>query len=70
MGYGAEHNTWEQESNLTNCSELLKEYWADQARRLAQGLTNANRQRQVAKRKQPPVAPEEAEVHTLKRPRK
>jgi hypothetical protein len=24
LGYGAEHNTWEQESNLTNCSILLK----------------------------------------------
>jgi transposase InsO family protein len=27
VGYGVEHNTWEPEDNLTNCSELLKLYW-------------------------------------------
>jgi Reverse transcriptase (RNA-dependent DNA polymerase)/RNase H-like domain found in reverse transcriptase/Integrase zinc binding domain/Chromo (CHRromatin Organisation MOdifier) domain/Aspartyl protease len=27
-GYPAEHNTWEPEANLTNCSEDLAEYWA------------------------------------------
>lgn len=29
-GHGAEHNTWEPENNLTNCSELLQEYWKTQ----------------------------------------
>ena len=28
LGYGAEHNTWEPEVNLTNCPEVLSEYWA------------------------------------------
>jgi hypothetical protein len=27
-GYPAEHNTWEPESNLTNCPEVLQQYWA------------------------------------------
>lgn len=27
LGYGPEHNTWEPESNLTNCDELLTAYW-------------------------------------------
>ena len=25
--YGPEHNTWEPESNLTNCSEVLQTFW-------------------------------------------
>lgn len=28
LSYGPEHNTWEPEANLTNCPELLSEYWA------------------------------------------
>jgi hypothetical protein len=27
-GYPAEHNTWEPESNLTHCPEVLQQYWA------------------------------------------
>jgi hypothetical protein len=27
QGYGPEHNTWEPERNLVNCSEVLTEYW-------------------------------------------
>ena len=27
LGYGPEHNTWEPESNLTHCEELLANYW-------------------------------------------
>ena len=27
LGYGPEHNTWEPEKNLTNCKEILEEYW-------------------------------------------
>jgi hypothetical protein len=30
-GYGAEHNTWEPERNLINCSELLAQYWSTTA---------------------------------------
>lgn len=30
-GYGVEHNTWEPESNLANCQELLKAYWEAEA---------------------------------------
>ncbi len=26
-GYGPEHNTWEPDANLTNCDEVLQEYW-------------------------------------------
>ena len=29
QGYGAEHNTWEEpQESVTNCKELLQEYWA------------------------------------------
>ncbi|GAQ93053.1 hypothetical protein KFL_012730010 [Klebsormidium nitens] len=27
LGYGPEHNTWEPEKNLTNCKDILEEYW-------------------------------------------
>jgi hypothetical protein len=27
LGYGPEHNTWEPESNLTNCGKILAGYW-------------------------------------------
>ena len=27
LGYGPEHNTWEPQKNLTNCKDILKEYW-------------------------------------------
>jgi hypothetical protein len=27
LDYGPEHNTWEPESNLTNCGEILAGYW-------------------------------------------
>ena len=27
LGYGPEHNTWEPEANLTNCSEVLPTFW-------------------------------------------
>ena len=27
LGYGPEHNTWEPESNLTHCDEILAGYW-------------------------------------------
>ena len=30
LGYGPEHNTWEPESNLTNCSEVLQAFWDSQ----------------------------------------
>jgi hypothetical protein len=70
LGYGAEHNTWEQEGNLTNCSEILKEYWADQSKRQAQNLLRANRPRQVAKRKQQPEAPADVGLNPSKRSRK
>ncbi len=33
LGYGPEHNTWEPEANLTNCSEVLQTFW-DAARSL------------------------------------
>jgi len=32
-GQGPEYNTWEPERNLTNCPDLLSEYWFDQATR-------------------------------------
>ena len=28
--YGPEHNTWEPESNIPNCGEILQEYWESQ----------------------------------------
>ena len=28
--YGPEHNTWEPESNIANCGEILQEYWESQ----------------------------------------
>jgi hypothetical protein len=28
LGYGPEHNTWEPQANLSNCPEMLSEYWA------------------------------------------
>ena len=28
LGYGPEHNTWEPQANVSNCPELLSEYWA------------------------------------------
>ena len=31
LGYGPEHNTWEPEGNLTNCSEVMQAYWDAQA---------------------------------------
>ena len=31
LGYGAEHNTWEPEGNLTNCQELIQQYWDSMA---------------------------------------
>ena len=30
-GYGAEHNTWEPEGNLSNCQELIQQYWESKA---------------------------------------
>ena len=27
LGYGPEHNSWEPESNLTNCTEVLQTFW-------------------------------------------
>ena len=30
LGYGPEYNTWEPESNLTNCGEVLQTFWAAQ----------------------------------------
>ncbi len=27
LGYGPEHNSWEPEANLTNCSEVLQTFW-------------------------------------------
>ena len=27
LGYGPEHNTWEPETNLTNCTEVLQTFW-------------------------------------------
>ena len=30
LGYGPEHNTWEPEGNLTNCSEVLQAFWDSQ----------------------------------------
>ena len=30
LGYGPEHNTWEPESNLTTCSEVLQAFWDSQ----------------------------------------
>ena len=30
LGYGLEHNTWEPESNLTNCPEVLQAFWGSQ----------------------------------------
>ena len=43
LGYGAEHNTWEPEGNLTNCQELIQQYWdslaaATAARAHAKGI--------------------------------
>ena len=32
LGYGPEHNTWEPESNLTNCSEVLQAFWDSQGK--------------------------------------
>ena len=31
LGYGAEHNTWEPEGNLSNCQELIQQYWESKA---------------------------------------
>jgi hypothetical protein len=28
LGYGPEHITWEPEANVSNCPELLSDYWA------------------------------------------
>ena len=36
LGYGPEHNTWEPEKNLTNCSEVLQAFW-DAQKELASG---------------------------------
>ncbi len=27
LGYGPQHNSWEPEANLTNCSEVLQTFW-------------------------------------------
>ena len=29
-GYGPKHNTWEPESNIANCGEILQKYWESQ----------------------------------------
>ena len=31
LGYGAEHNTWEPEGNLSNCQELIQQQWESKA---------------------------------------
>jgi len=54
LGYGPEHNTWEPQANVSNCPELLSEYWAavkatDLLRQQKQKDTNA-RKRFKAKR--------------------
>ena len=33
-GFGPEHNTWEPESFLTNCSDLVSEYWKQRSGKL------------------------------------
>ncbi len=30
LGYGPEHNTWEPEANLSNCSDMLQVFWDSQ----------------------------------------
>ena len=45
-GYGPEHNTWEPETQLTNCPDILQEYW-DRPGRIPppQANTTSSRQR-------------------------
>ena len=33
QGYGPEHNTWEPELNLLNCSDVLQAFWNSRAPR-------------------------------------
>jgi hypothetical protein len=38
VGYGPEHNSFEPETNLSNCQELIKEYWNRVVVRSAEGV--------------------------------
>lgn len=44
-GYDASYNTWEPEQNLTNCAEILGEYWAGLVSRRAQNRAHCQARR-------------------------
>lgn len=51
VGYGPEHNSYEPEKNLSNCQELLKEYWERVVVRSAQGVGRYGVESTARKRK-------------------